>query len=55
MIPVSTREKITNSPNLMRSATSPETMVAAVPAKAAWKRKSTVGTSPASAMVSGET
>ena len=50
---VRTIEKTTNSPNLTLSATNPETMVAAVPAKADWKRKSTAGTrqpvSPAAA------
>ena len=30
--------KIRNEPNLMRSATAPETMVAAVPANTSWKK-----------------
>ena len=48
---VNTTAKTTNSPNLTLSATSPETIVAAVPAKADWNKKSTVGTNPASATV----
>ena len=30
--------KITNEPNLIRSATAPETIVAAVPANTSWKK-----------------
>jgi hypothetical protein len=30
--------KIMNEPNLIRSATAPETMVAAVPANTSWKK-----------------
>ena len=33
-----TNEKTMNERNLMRSATAPETMVAAVPAKTSWKK-----------------
>ena len=44
-----------NSPNLIRSATRPDTIVAAVPAKASWNRKSTLGTSLPSVTISGVT
>jgi hypothetical protein len=37
-MPTSSKLKIKNSRNLIRSATAPETIVAAVPAKTNWKK-----------------
>ena len=54
-MPVRISEKMMNSPNLIRSATRPDTIVAAVPAKASWKRKSTLGTSLPPVTISGVT